>query len=761
MKQVLRKGFKHIVVDDVPDPVLAPHHVLVRPHYSLISSGTETASIHPDLLKTVAENPSHIRQVLDVASRQGPVSTLREVQAKFSAYAVLGYAGAGVVVDRHPSVTDLAIGDRVAYGGEGTGHAETILAGRHLAASVPDGLGLDQAAFATLGAIAMNAVRQAEIQIGDVVAVVGLGLVGQIVTQLVRQQGGVAIGIDLKQDRVDLALQLGADRGLSGEAVADDLRAITNGRGADCVIVAAAAKSDGPAKLALELCRDRGRIVIVGAIEINFPWLAMYLKEVRVVMARAYGPGSYDRSYEVDGRDYPLPYVRWTEHRNMEEFLRLVALGRVQVAPLVTHSFELDEAARAYDTIMRGGSSLAVLLRYPERNLPEPSRAPGVFSRTVMLPAAWPSSGDLRVALVGASGIARWAHLPALGRRSGTILRAVYSTSGARGKTYAMRYGAAYCTSDYRQILDDPEVDAVLIVTRNQHHAPQALAALAAGKHVFVEKPMALTAAECSDLEAAVDASGRQLMVGFNRRFAELYAAQKAQMARRTGPAVINCRINSPGLGTGHWMADPSIGGAILGEACHFVDLMFWMFDAEPVSVFAYSLPSGRQDPIGENNLAAVFQFADGSIGNLTYCTVGSKTSGGERVEIFGPGVGTITEDFKTLAIHRAQTRRRSRFFAEKGYRRQWDAFVGAIRSGQPAPVGVRDGSRATIGCLAMLESARTGQPVDLTATRANAPATTRQAAPGGASAERTGAPSDAPSPARLAAVAREASATN
>lgn len=749
MKQVLRKGFKHVVVDDVPDPMLAPHHVLVRPHYSLISRGTEMASIHPDLLKTVAENPSHVRQVIEVASRQGPVSTLREVQARFSAYAVLGHAGAGVVVDRHPTVTDLAIGDRVAYGGEGTGHAETILAGPHLAARVPDGLGLDEAAFAALGAIAMHAVRQAEIQIGDVVAVVGLGLVGQIVIQLVRQQGGVAIGIDVKPDRVDLAVQLGADRGVSGGAVADDVRAITDGRGVDCVIVAAAAKSDGPAKLALELCRDRGRIVVVGAIELNFPWLAMYRKEVRVVMARAYGPGSSD-PYETEGGDDPPPYVRWTEHRNMEEFLRLVALGRVQVTPLVTHAFELDEAPRAYETIL-GSGSLAVLLRYPERNLAEPSRAPAVFTRTIRLPAARPARGDLRVALAGASGIARWAHLPAIGRRSGTILRAVFSTSGARGKTYAMRYGAAYCTSDYDQILDDPDVDVVLIVTRNQHHAPQALAALRAGKHVFVETPMALTVTECRDLEAAVDESGRHLMVGFNRRFAGLYAAQRAQMARRTGPAVINCRINSPGLGTGHWMADPSVGGAILGEACHFVDLMAWMLDTEPVNVFAYSLPTGRKDPIGENNLAAAFQFADGSIGTLSYCTVGSKKSGGERVEIFGPGVGAVTEDFKTLAIHGARTRRQSRFFAEKGYARQWDAFVGAIRSGQRVPVGVREGSRATIGCLAMLESARTGRPVDLAAAGS---AADRDPARGWR--DDPAAPFETPSRARLMEVVRQ-----
>jgi predicted dehydrogenase len=723
VKQVLRKGFKHIVVDEVPDPVLAPHHVLVRPHYSLISSGTETASIHPDLLKSVAENPSHVRQVLDVALRQGPISTMREVQAKFQAYAVLGYAGAGVVVDRHPTVTDLAVGDRVAYGGEGTGHAETILAGRQLTARVPDGLGLDQAAFATLGAIAMNAVRQAEIQIGDVVAVVGLGLVGQLVAQLVRQQGGMVVGIDLRADRVDLALRLGADRGVSGDAIADDVRALTDGRGVDCVIVAAAAKSDGPAKLALELCRDRGRIVVVGAVEMNFPWLAMYLKEVRVIMARAYGPGSYDRSYEVEGRDYPLPYVRWTENRNMEEFLRQVALGRVQVAPLVTHTFDLDEAPQAYETIMRGASSLAVLLRYSDRE-PAVAQQPVRLTRTVRLQAVSPVSGGLRIALVGASGIARWAHLPAIGRLRGAHLRAVHSTSGARGKTYARRYGAAYCTTDYRQILDDQAIDLVLIASRNQQHARQALDALRAGKHVFVEKPMALTAEECRALEEAVGQSHRLLTVGFNRRFAPDYARQKAHIARRTGPAVINCRINSPGLGGAHWMADPSIGGAILGEACHFVDLMFWLLDAEPVSVFAHSLPRGHKDPVGENNLVASFRFADGSIGNLTYCTVGSPTSGGERVEVFTAGLGVATEDFRKIAVQAGTSRRRSRFFAEKGYDAEWQAFASALNSGTPPPVTVRDGSRATIGCLAMLESAATGRPVAIDIDRMLAPET-------------------------------------
>src|SRR5690348_64649 len=317
MKQVIRKGLKDIIVDEVPDPVLIPHHVLVRPLYSLISSGTETASIHRDsLIKEVGENPGHLRKVWDTAMKTSPVATYEQVRAKFSEYAVLGYSGAGVVAARHATVTDLELGERVAYGGEGTGHGETILVGRQLAARMPEGVECEHACFATLGAIAMNAVRTARIELGDVVAVIGLGLVGQLVAQLVRQQGGVVVGIDLNPARVDMARALGADHGIAGTSAVEGVRALTNGRGVDCAIVAAAAKSPAPAQHALELCRDRGRICIVGAVGLEFPWNDMYLKEIQLYMARAYGPGSYDAGYEKQGRDYPLPYVRWTENRN-------------------------------------------------------------------------------------------------------------------------------------------------------------------------------------------------------------------------------------------------------------------------------------------------------------------------------------------------------------------------------------------------------------------------------------------------------------
>jgi predicted dehydrogenase/threonine dehydrogenase-like Zn-dependent dehydrogenase len=712
VKQVIRKGIKDIIIDDVPEPVASSHHVLIRPVFSLISSGTETASIHQEgVLKEVADNPSHIRKVLDVMKVNGPVSTIREVRAKFSEYAALGYSGAGRIVEKHSTVSDLEIGDRVAYGGEGTGHAETIVTGRNLVVRVPDSVPFEDACFATLGSIALNAVRIANISLGDRVVVIGLGLVGQLVTQLVRLQGGVTIATDLKPERAAIARELGATHALSGGSMREAVLAITDGRGADCVIVAAAAKSSAPCQAALQMCRDRGRIVVVGAVEMSFPWNDMYLKEIQLYMSRAYGPGSYDASYEKQGLDYPFAYIRWTENRNMEEFLRLLSTGDVRVAPLVTHRFALAEAPEAYNTILDPEkNSLAVLLRYDDKpvNGHRPTRKVWTGPQTPV------PTGNMGIALIGAGNLARWAHLPALQKTTGATVRAVYSANGVRGMSYAKRFGAAYTATDYKQILEDKDVHVAVITSRNQEHAPQAIAALRAGKHVFVEKPMALTEQECRDLVEAAAESGCHLTVGFNRRFAPFYIPLKKHLAGRSSPAVVNCRINSPGISGSYWMADPATGGAILGEACHFVDLMYWLLDAEPLSVSAYSLPTGKDDPIGENNIVASFRFADGSVGSLTYCTVGSKTSGGERVEAFTQGLGIATEDFKRLDIKTSLPKSTRKFFAEKGYDAQMQSFIDALRKGVAPAVTIRDGVRATVGCLKILESARTGMPCQI-----------------------------------------------
>src|SRR5688572_19843922 len=415
MKQVFRKGLKHIVVAEAPEPMVRPNHVLVNPVYSLISSGTESASIHEGILKEVAENPSQLSKVWDGLKAMGPFSTIAEVRAKFQEYAALGYAGAGIIAERHPSVTGVEVGDRVAYGGEGTGHGQTILASENLVVRVPDEVRFQHACFTTLGSIALNSIRISEVGVGDVVAVIGLGLVGQLVAQLARLQGARVIGIDLRPDRVELARKSGMDHGLDGSiSIAEEVGAITNGLGADCVIVAAASKSSAPCQMALDICRDRGRIVIVGAVDISFPWAEMYAKEISLLMSRAYGPGSYDPEYEVRGRDYPIAYVRWTEKRNMEEFIRLVALGRIDLQSLITHEFSLEDAPQAYQVVKDPTSnSLGVLLRYRESAFNKPATFTPQLK--VNLASRAPKS-DLKIGLVGAGNLARWAHLPSLSK---------------------------------------------------------------------------------------------------------------------------------------------------------------------------------------------------------------------------------------------------------------------------------------------------------------------------------------------------------
>ena len=714
MKQVIRKGVSEIIVEEVPDPLVPPHHVLVRPVSSLISSGTETASIHTGSIASQVTE-SRVRTVLDVMKLEGPAATIRETRAKLrDEYAVIGYSGAGIVGEIHGSVSDIQVGDRVAYGGEGAGHAESIVTGRNLVAKIPEGVSFDHAAFATLGAIALNAIRTAQLGVGDRVAIIGLGLVGQLTAQLARAQGAQVMAIDLRPARVRLAMESGADFGLAGgDSLADQVGAITEGRGADTVIVCAASRSSGPALTALQICRDRGQIVVVGAVALEFPWHQAYLKEIRVLMARAYGPGSYDPSYEKQAVDYPFAYVRWTENRNMEEVLRLIARAQLKLDSLISHRLPLERAAEAYAQIMDpAAETLGVILQYSDTGgSPRRKTAVARLGQANRTAPERKASKEIGVALVGPGVLSKWAHVPALNKIPNTRLVAVYSSSGARGKGVATRYGCDYCTTEFERILEDPAVHAVLITSRNQFHAPQALQAIRAGKHVFVEKPMAITEAQCRDLVSAVKQSGLVLTVGFNRRFSPFYIPFKEKLASRTAPAVVHCRVNSPGISGDYWMADPGIGGAILGEACHFVDLMSWMLAAEPTQVSAYTLPSTMKDPVGANNLVASFLFADGSIGNLTYSTIGSKTSQGELVEAFQLGLGITSQNFRRLSINGQISRTTSSWLPKKGYERQLVAFIDAIRNGTSPQVTVIDGVRASIACIRALESARSGAP--------------------------------------------------
>src|SRR3954469_3153256 len=715
MKQVVRRGIRDITVDEVPVAALQCHHVRVRPAYSLISSGTETASIHTrGLLHEAAADPGRVAMILRTMRANGIIRTADEVGAKLKELSVLGYCGAGYVDAVHPTVTDLSPGDRVSYGGEGTGHGEYILAGRQLVARVPETVPLEHAAFTTLGSIAMNAVRISQLELGEVVAVIGLGIVGQLIAQLARLQGARVVATDLIGSRLHTASSLGTHHACLPDSVGEAVSSLTNGRGADCVIIAAASKSSAPCAQAAQIVRDRGRIAVVGAVDMSFNWEVMYRKEVRVLMSRAYGPGSYDPVYEKQNGDYPVSYVRWTENRNMEEFLRLIESGAISVAPLISHRFELPDAATAYETIMsRAVDSLAVVLRYPTGSGEEKPSVAARLTRVSLRPPATTNRATLQFALFGAGNIVRWAHMPNLLRRKDVRLRAVCSSSGVRARSFGERYGAEYISTSVEEVLSDPSIDAVLIATRNAQHASQALAALEAGKHVFVEKPMALTERECQQLREAVERSGRMIAVGFNRRFAPDYLDQKKLLVRRTGPAVINCRVCSPGISGAYWMAQPEEGGAILGEACHFVDTLTWLLESEPVRVSAYSLPTTVAEPIGENNIVASIEYSDGSIANLTYTTVGSAACAGERLEAFAPGVAAISQDFKYLRSGRTGDTRR-RWFANKGYREQMDAFVDALAGRRPPAATVDEGARATIVCLRILDAARSGAAVDI-----------------------------------------------
>ncbi|KAF0180519.1 MAG: oxidoreductase domain-containing protein [Nitrospirae bacterium] len=703
MKQVVRKGLKEIVVVEVADPVVSQNHVLVRPFYSLISPGTETADIHAgSIVKEVADNPSHLQTVWNVMKKTDPVSTYNEVRAKFKDYAVLGYSGAGIIVEAGEKITDLKIGQRVAYGGEGTGHGETINVGRNLTARVPDAVSFQEACFTTLGAIAMNSVRLSEITVGETVAVIGLGLIGQLVAQLVRCQGGIVIAIDLDENRVALARETGADYGLiARDTTVQEVKALTEGRGADCVIIAAASRSAMPLQDGVAMSRDRGRVVMVGACPIDIPRADMYVKELRFMVSRAYGPGSYDPKYEKQGIDYPISYVRWTENRNMEEFLRLMAVGKVNVKPLISHEFALDDAQKAYEAIMHdnGKTSLAVVLKYPFNGIDNTLAAYKPIRKIIVseLPI---NNNEIKFGLVGAGNLAKWAHLPAIKKIKNASLHAVCSNSGARGKSYALRFNANYATSDFEVILNDKDIDAILIVSRHKEHAKQAIEALNAGKHVFVEKPMAITVEECRSIYDAVRSSGKRLMVGFNRRFAPFYVEMKKILKGRTSPLVVSALMNSPGIENG-WAAEAGQGGVVLGEGCHFVDLMYWLTESEPVSVSAYGF--------GEHNVSATLKFADGSIGNFIYTVVGSEASAGEKVEVFAQGVSVLSQDFKSLVVKKKKRDVRSKLFAAKGYQEQLQSFVTSLKNGAETDVTVIDGTRATLGCLLMLESVRTG----------------------------------------------------
>lgn len=716
MKQVLqhvRSG--RLELAEVPEPAPRAGGVVVRNAASLISAGTEKMIIDfagKSLLGKARERPDLVRQVVDKVRKDGLGPTVQTVMSRLDQPMALGYSCAGVVESAGRGAPEFQAGDRVACAGMGyASHAAAVFAPRNLAVHIPEGVSFEDASYVTLGAIALQGVRVAEPRLGETVAVIGLGLLGQLTVQILRAAGCRVVGIDLDPSKVALARELGAELALlRPDDVHGALEAFTGGVGADSVIVTAAADSNDPIELAGELCRDRGIVSMVGAVRMDIPRKVYYDKELQLRLSRSYGPGRYDPEYEEGGRDYPIGYVRWTERRNMEEFLRLVAAGQVTPSRLTSHRFDLAEAERAY-AIVTGEDRqpfLGVVLTYPQNT--------AAGGRTVQLRSAAPVEGKVGVGVIGAGNFAKAVLLPRIAR-AGVELVGVSTATGASARTTGDKFGFGYCTTDTEQLLGDPSVHAVVIATRHGSHAAQTARALRAGKAVFVEKPLALDEAGLQEILQAQAETGGVLAVGFNRRFSPLVAQLKEVFAPGA-PLAMTYRINAGSIPATSWIHDPEQGGGrIIGEVCHFVDLVQHVADDEVVEVFAVNAgghAAGLHDVV-----TVSLRMRGGSIASINYFSSGDKAFSKERLEVFGGGAVAVLDDFRELTVSRSGKRKRvKKLSQDKGFDEEIAAFLAAVKGGA-MPIPLRSLVATTRATFAIEASLAAGRPV---AVEADAP---------------------------------------
>jgi predicted dehydrogenase/threonine dehydrogenase-like Zn-dependent dehydrogenase len=715
--QTIKDG--RIQVLDVPPPSLRPHGILVRNSWSLISAGTERAKVdlgQKSLVGKARSRPDQVAQVVEKIRRDGLLQTYRTVKARLEEDSPIGYSCAGVVMATGELAGGFKAGDRVACGGgEYANHAEIVYVPGTLAVPVPDEVGLDEAAFATVGAIALQGVRQSGAVLGDRVAVIGLGLLGQLTVQLLRAAGCEVAGMDPDPTRCALAAGFGAGKVTHAgpDAAARTLLAATAGRGYDAVILTAATKESGPVRLAGKIARDRGTVVVVGDVGMNIPRSPFYEKELTVKLSRSYGPGRYDPMYEELALDYPLGYVRWTEQRNMAEFIRLVSERRLDVKSLITHRFTVDDAAEAYALLTKkGAGALGVLLEYPQAasgtaTSPEPERI--WLTRNAPSPAA---EGKVGVSLLGAGNFATATLLPALAADQRFARRGVYTTSGLSAQDVAKRNHFAFCAGSPDQLLADPDTSAVVIATRHASHAELAQKALRAGKTVFVEKPLALSEKELAAVVQSQRDTGGRLTVGFNRRFSPLTQTVVKELEHRSSPVAALIRVNAGTIAPDHWIQRLEEGGGrIIGEVCHFVDLACCLMDDHPVSVYALSADPGKPAALSDT-LTIAMSFGDGSVATILYAATGDTTYPKERVEVFCEGEVLVIDDFKTLTmVVGGATRTEKLDRVDKGHSAEMKAFLDLAQGQEVTTLTFADCVASTAATLKVIESLTTGKP--------------------------------------------------
>jgi predicted dehydrogenase/threonine dehydrogenase-like Zn-dependent dehydrogenase len=736
MKQLLQDAHTgELKVAEVPAPQLLPGCVVVRVAASLVSAGTERASAEfasKGLLAKAKARPDLVRDVLAKMRRDGLASTIQTVRARLDQPQSVGYSSAGTVVALSNGIADINVGDRVACAGAGFAvHAEFACVPRMLVAKFPGGgeassqvsnnVSYEEAAFGTVGAICLHGIRTAEVALGDTVAVIGLGLLGQITVQLLKAAGCRVFGMDPLRQRADLAIGSGVEAACTSAHEFRDLCFQKKGGiGVDTVLITAESASSEPVNLAAELARDRAIIVAVGTVGMELQRKLYYEKELDFRISRSYGPGRYDVAYEQKGRDYPIGHVRWTETRNLEAFLKFVADGKLNLPPLITHRFPMEQATRAYDLITgrTGEPFLAALLTYASA-APESSSPPNLLERISVgapVTASASASRSIGLGVLGAGSFAQNTLLPALKAISGVSFIGVCNATGPRSRSAAEKFGFAYCSNSEAELLQDGNVKAVVIATRHHLHASQSLAALLAGKAVFCEKPLCLNEEELAAVVCALaDENAPLLMVGFNRRFAPMAVQMKQFVSQIHEPLAIHYRVNAGYIPTDHWVNDPEQGGGrILGEVCHFVDFLCFLAGACPFEVQAHIV--GNPGHYSMDNIVASLKFANGTLGTISYLASGDKSASKERVEVFGGGSVAILEDFRRLElVHNGRKQiARARWAQDKGHKAEMRAFVDALLGKTPPPVSFEQVVGSTLATLRLQNSCQTGQPLSV-----------------------------------------------
>jgi polar amino acid transport system substrate-binding protein len=705
-------------VEELPVPKLRDGGVLVQNVFSLISSGTERTSVETaqaSLIGKARSRPDLVKQVIDNVKREGLLATYEKVQTRLDNYKELGYSSAGMVVES--SVTAFKPGDAVACAGYAH-HAEFIFVPKNLVVKIPPGVSFEEAAFTTLGAIALQGVRQADVRLGEQVAVIGLGLVGLITVQLLKANGCRVIGLDISEDNFELAKKLGCDAcTLSTTDAEKVVEAFTKGYGTDAVIITAATRSNEPLELALQFARKKSKVVVVGAVGMKVPRTPFYEKELELRISCAYGPGRYDPEYEEKGKDYPIGYVRWTENRNMEAVLDLISQKKLDVKSLISHKFPIQDALRAYDIITGKVKEkhLGILIEYPNGEKTKKWEIKKVQFFQKAKPNSNPS--QLVAGFIGAGNFAQSYLIPPL-QQLGIRLKGVATTKPVNARSVGKKFRFEYGTTEADEILNDPEINTVFIATRHDSHAHYVIEALKKGKHVFVEKPLAIHETQLKEIkdiyETQSSLQGLHLMVGFNRRFSRPFKDIKDFFKETPEPFVITYRIHAGFIPKTSWIQDPSQGGRIIGEGCHFIDGMMFLIETNPIRIYAESIDSRNSQVENHDNINVTLKFSDGSVGNLLYLANGDNSVEKEYCEVYSSGKTVIMDNFKKVSFYHKGKKKTVKYDGTKGHKQEIEHFVKVILGEQEPQFSFGSIYYTTLTTFKIVESLQRGIPCEI-----------------------------------------------